>query len=82
MSLRLKHVSVQAPFQQWGLDFLGKIHLTYSVKHIWILMGTYYFTKWIEALPIRKATDLMVIQFLENIPSRFGYPKRIITNNA
>jgi len=41
-----------------------------------------YFTKWIEALPSRKSIDLIVIQILENILSRFGSPKLIITDNA
>jgi len=82
MSLPLKPISVEAPFQQWGLDFIGEIHPTSSTQHIWILTGTNYFTKWIEAHPSRKATDLVVIQFLENILSRFGCPKRIITDNA
>lgn len=65
MSLHLKLVSIEAPFQQWGLDFIGKIHPTYLAQHKWILTRTNYFTIWIEALPSMQATDLVVIQFLE-----------------
>ena len=41
------------------------------------------FTKWIEAIPCRQANDSIIMQFLEtNILSRFGCPKKIITDNA
>jgi transposase InsO family protein len=42
-----------------------------------------YFTKWIEAVPSRQATYSIIIKFLENnILSRFGCPRKIITDNA
>ena len=41
------------------------------------------FSKWIEAIPSRNAIDLVIISFLENhILSRFGCPRKIITDNA
>ena len=44
---------------------------------------TDYFTKWIEAIPTRKANDYVIISFLENnILSRFGCPMKIINDNA
>eukprot|EP00253_Pinus_taeda_P003993 PITA_03993 len=53
------------------------------IAAIWILIATDYFTKWIEAIPTRQATDMIIIQFLEyNILSRFGFPHKIITDNA
>ena len=74
---------VEAPFQPWGLDFIGEIHPSSSGKHRWILTATDYFTKWIEAIPTRQANDSVIIQFLENnILSRFGCPMNIITDNA
>ena len=46
-------------------------------------IATDYFTKWIEAIPSRQATDTVIISFLENnILSRFGFPQKIITDNA
>ena len=75
-SLPLKHISVDAPFQQWGLDFIGEINPTSSGQHRWILTATDYFTKWVEALPTRQATDAIIIDFLlNNIMSRFGCPR-------
>jgi len=70
-------------FQHWGLDFIGEIHPTSSGQHRWILIATDYFTKWIEAAPTRQATDTVIISFLENnILSRFGWPNKLITDNA
>jgi transposase InsO family protein len=74
---------VEAPFRQWGLDFIGGIHPQSSAQHKWILTAIDYFTKWIEAVPTKQAKDDVVIQFLEdNILSRFGCPIKIITDNA
>jgi hypothetical protein len=68
---------------QWGLDFIGEINPPSSVQNKWILMATNYFTKWIEAIPTKQATNAIIIQFLEtNILSRFGCPINIITDNA
>jgi transposase InsO family protein len=46
-------------------------------------MATEYFKKWIEAIPTRQATDIVIIQFMEtNILSRVGCPVKTITENA
>ena len=83
LPLPLHPITVEAPFQQWGLDFIGEIHPPYSAQHRWILTATDYFTKWIEAIPCRQANDSVIIKFMEtNILSRFGCPTKIITDNA
>jgi len=65
------------------LDFIGEIHPSSSAQHKWILTVIDYFTKWIEVIPTRQATDLIIISFLENnILSRFGCPNKLITDNA
>lgn len=81
--LPLKLIEVSAPFQQWELDFIGEIHPASSGQHRWVLTATDYFTKWIEATPTRQAIYAVIISFLENnILSRFGYPNKLITDNA
>ena len=81
--LPLKPIEVNAPFQQWGLDFIGEIHPSSLGQNRWILTVTDYFTKWIEAIPTRKAKDAVIISFLENnILSRFGCPNKLITDNT
>jgi hypothetical protein len=82
-ALPLIPVKTKAPFQQWGLDFIGEIHPHSSAQHKWILNATDYFTKWVEAIPTQNATDSVVINFLEeNILSRFGCPRKIVMDNA
>ena len=54
-----------------------------SRGYIWILVATKYFTKWAEAIPLRKATRGVVANFIkENIIIRFGVPHRIISDNG
>lgn len=73
----LKPVEVQTPFQQWGLDFIGEISNKSSGGHSWILVATDYFTKWVEAIPTRKSTRKVVMDFiLNNIIIRFGCPEK------
>ena len=64
LPLPLKPISTEMPFQQWGLDFIGEIHPPSSAQDKWILTATDYFTKWIEVIPSRQATDTVIISFL------------------
>lgn len=83
LPLPLSPIVVGTPFQQWGLDFIAEIHPTSYGKHKWILLETNYFKKWIEAVPTRQATNVVIIHFLEsNILSRFGCPQKIIIDNV
>ena len=66
-----------------GIDFIGEINPTSSGQHRCILIATNYFTKWVEVVPTRQATDAIIIEFLlSNIMSRFGCPRKIVTDNA
>jgi transposase InsO family protein len=74
---------VEAPFQQWGLDFIGLFKDNSSNGYTWIITATDYFTKWVEAMPTKSATDKVVMDFLEDkIITRFGVPTKITTDNA
>ena len=54
-----------------------------SRRYIRILVATNYFTKWVEAIPPRKATGGTMANFIkENIIVRFGVPHRIINDNG
>ena len=82
-ALPLQPVVVQAPFQQWGLEFIDKFKDNSSNGYCWILTATGYFTKWVEAIPTKKVADKVVMDFLENnIITRFGAPAKITTDNA
>ena len=83
LPLPMKPISFEARFQQWSLYFIGEIHPPSSSQHKCILIATNYFTKWIEVVPCRQATDSIIIKFLEtNILSRFGCPQKIIADNV
>ena len=42
-----------------------------------------FFTKWVEAIPTRNATNKVIIDFIqENILSRFGCPQKLLIDNA
>ena len=70
------------PFHTWGLDLVGPVNSP-SCGYIWILVVTKYFTKWAEAVSLRKATGGAVANFIkENIIMRFGVPHRIISDNG
>uniref|UniRef100_A0A2N9JAJ4 RNase H type-1 domain-containing protein n=1 Tax=Fagus sylvatica TaxID=28930 RepID=A0A2N9JAJ4_FAGSY len=51
----LQNMTTPWSFHTWGLDLIGPIG-PISGGHIWILVATEYFTKWVEAIPLRKAT--------------------------
>ncbi|EOX99301.1 Uncharacterized protein TCM_007935 [Theobroma cacao] len=51
--------------------------------HTWILATVECFTKWVEVIPLKKATRSIVANFIEeNIICRFGTPKHILSDNG
>jgi ribonuclease HI len=78
----LQNMTTPWPFHTWGLDLIGPINPP-SNGCIWILVATEYFTKWVEAIPLKKATGAAVVNFIrEHIMCRFGIPHRIISDNG
>ena len=70
------------PFYTWGLDLIGPLNPP-SNGYIWILAATECFTKWIEAIPLKKATGIAVANFVRrHIITRFGIPRRLISDNG
>ena len=60
------------------MDLIGKIYPSSSKGHCFILVATDYFSKWVEAIPLKK-----VIQFIkEHMIHRFGIPQSIITDQG
>ena len=53
------------PFRGWAMDLIGQIHLALSKGHSFILVAIEYFTKWVEAVPLKKAEQKGVIQFIK-----------------
>ena len=53
------------PFKGWAMDLIGKIYLASSKGHDFILVATNYFTKWVEAVLVKKVERKDVIQFIK-----------------
>uniref|UniRef100_A0A2N9G206 Integrase catalytic domain-containing protein n=1 Tax=Fagus sylvatica TaxID=28930 RepID=A0A2N9G206_FAGSY len=78
----LQNMTTPWPFHTWGLDLIGPINPP-SNGCIWILVATEYFTKWVKAIPLKKATGAAVANFIrEHIVCCFGIPHRIISDNG
>jgi hypothetical protein len=55
------------------MDMIGKINPPSSKGHQFILAITDYFTKWVEAIPMKSVASRDVIQFVkEYVIHRFG----------
>ncbi|RVW63992.1 putative mitochondrial protein [Vitis vinifera] len=68
-------------FDVWGIDFMGPCPMSFG--HSYILVGVDYVSKWVEAIPCRSNHHKVVLKFLkENIFSRFGVPKAIISDGG
>jgi hypothetical protein len=79
----LHPISIENPFEQWGLDVVGEINPNSSKLHKYILTATDYFSKWTKAIPLKIVNDIEVIQFLQrNIVTRFGLPNCLVFDNA
>ncbi|XP_062119380.1 uncharacterized protein LOC133833141 [Humulus lupulus] len=81
-AISLQSVTTPWPFHTWAMDLIGPISPP-SQGRIWILAATECFTKWAEAIPLKKASTETVATFiLEHIICRFGIPKRILSDNG
>ena len=70
------------PFAQWGLDIVGSFPKVAGNKR-YLLVGTDYFTKWVEAEPLVNIKDVDVKRFIwKNIVTQFGIPHTLISNNG
>lgn len=79
----LQPVTIQNPFEEWGLDVISEINPNSSKIHKYILIATDYFYKWTEEIPLKVINDHEVIQFLQqNIITRFGVPNCLVFYNV
>jgi hypothetical protein len=71
------------PFRGWALDVIGEVKPKSSKGHKYILVGIDYFTKWIEAIPLKEVTQDEVISFIQkHIIYRFGIPETVTTDQG
>ncbi|XP_060972217.1 uncharacterized protein LOC133038172 [Cannabis sativa] len=68
-------------FDVWGIDFMG--HFPNSFGNLYILVGVDYVSKWVEVVACHTNDHKVVVRFLkENIFSRFGTPRAIISDGG
>ena len=78
----LNPLSSPWPFAQWGLDIVGPFPKVVENKK-YLLVGTDYFTKWVEAKPLVNIRDVDAKRFVwKNIVTRFGVPHVLISDNG
>jgi len=53
------------PFRGWAIDLIGQIYPPSSKGHKFILVATDYFTKWVEAIPLKKVISVNMIDFVK-----------------
>ncbi|XP_075665519.1 uncharacterized protein LOC142635206 [Castanea sativa] len=70
------------PFAKWGLDIVGPFPRATGNRR-WLLVGTDYFTKWVEAKPLANIRDADAKKFIwKDIVTRFGVPHTLIFDNG
>ena len=70
------------PFAQWGLDIVGQFPKAVGNKK-YLLVGTNYFTNWVEAEPLANIRDMDAKRFVwKNIVTRFGVPHMLISSSS
>eukprot|EP00253_Pinus_taeda_P026662 PITA_26662 len=79
----LQPVNIEQRFEQRGLDIIGEITPQSSKQHKYILTATDYFTKWVEAISLKKTNFEVIIEFIDQfIITRFGVPNALVFDNA
>ena len=78
----LNPLSSSWPFAQWGLDIVGPFLKAVENKK-YLLVGTDYFTKWVEVEPLANIRDVDAKRFIwKNIVTQFGVPHVLISDNG
>ena len=70
------------PFAQWGLDIVDTFPKAAGNKR-YLLVGTNYFTKWVEVEPLENIKNVDAKKFIwKNIVTRFRIPHSLISDNG
>ncbi|XP_050374573.1 uncharacterized protein LOC126792130 [Argentina anserina] len=71
------------PGHGWALDFIGEIHPNSSLQHKHILLAIDFFTKWVEAIPVRTTSLEVITDFIfKYIITRYGIPECLVADTG
>ncbi|GAA0186030.1 hypothetical protein LIER_33318 [Lithospermum erythrorhizon] len=74
----LNHV----PFAMWGIDLVGKL-LKAKASLEYVVVAVDYFSKWVEAMPLKKTGSDSIVRFLwKHVITRFGVPRILVCDNG
>jgi hypothetical protein len=77
----LQSIMVVEVFDVWGIDFMGPFPNSHGFEYI--LLAVDYVSKWVEAIPARRANHKTIISFVrQNIFARFGIPRALISDEG
>ena len=78
----LNPLSSPWPFAQWALNIVGPFPKAVGNKK-YLIVGTYYFMKWVEVEPLANIRDVDAKRFVwKSIVTRFGVPHVLISDNG
>lgn len=67
----------------WSIDIMGPYTASRKHKNRYLITATDPCSKWVEAKAVRHVDSEAIIKFLEtDIFSRFGYPKKVISDQG
>nr|XP_027101075.1 uncharacterized protein LOC113720385 [Coffea arabica] len=70
------------PFEQWGTDIIGPFPRVPG-NYAYVVVAVGYFTKWIEAEPLRSIIGAAVQKFFwKSVVCRFALPRVVISDNG
>ncbi|KAL0430421.1 UNVERIFIED_CONTAM: hypothetical protein Sradi_0668100 [Sesamum radiatum] len=78
----LQPIQSPCPFDQWGMDIVGKLPRAPGQRE-YLIVAVDYFSKWVEAEALSKITEKEVMKFAwKNIVCRFGIPRAFVMDNG
>jgi transposase InsO family protein len=68
-------------FNVWGIDFMGPFKNSHGFEHILVMVD--YVSKWVEAMPCRKASTEESIDMIKSVSfPRFGTPRILVSDGG
>ncbi len=79
------YVPTSSPFACCAIDVVGPIGPKQAVTNKgnrWIVTIIDWFSRYVEAIPVKDTSEQSIIEALEDFTSRHGIPRRLVSDNA